>query len=148
MNTACLLHKDRPREKAMDYILQSLMALSVKKTWKIVWGEAKSERSELQNNALFGVAYKYLEEQTGNNKIQLHDYFCREFFGEKDQETFGKRSRQPRRTTTTDENGNRSVLSKFEFMQFYSFIQQHMAEKLGLSVPDPDPFWRDHQEAA
>ena len=41
----------------------------------------KRERSDLQNRALFGCAYKALRDQTGNDADDLHNYFCGEFFG-------------------------------------------------------------------
>lgn len=143
-----ILPKNQSREEPINRVLAAIMALPLDKPWRIRWSVYRKNRSEEQNNALWGVAYKYLRAETGNDKKSLHDYFCRQYFGEVDRTVFGKTRTQPFRTTTTDEHGEDDVLSTKNFMDFYSFIQQHMAERLGLNVPDPDPHWREHQEQA
>lgn len=113
---------------------------------KVTIGEAKKDRSLDQNNALYGVAYKALSEFTGYTGPELHDTFLRLYFGEVDRDVMGHKSRGPRRTTTTDEEGKRRLLSTMEFMDFYRFIQQKGAE-LGCWVPDPDPMWFMQRES-
>lgn len=143
-----ILPANASRESAMNRLLEAVMALPLNKPWRIRWAVYRKDRSEEQNNALWGVAYKYLRKETGNEKAGLHDYFCREYFGEVERTVLGRTRTYPRRTTTKDEHGEDDVLSTKDFMDFYAFIQQHMAEKFGLDVPDPDPQWRDHQVAA
>lgn len=142
-----LLPRLLPREHVVDRILQTIMGLPVAKGWRVTVEEAKKPRSNEQNNALWGVAYEAIRKATGNDPQDLHDYFCGERYGWVEHTMFGKRKRKPRRTTTTDENGNRSVLSTAEFMDFYAFIQQRMAE-FDVQVPDPDPAWREKEQAA
>lgn len=98
-------------------------------------------RSNRQNAALWGVAYKVLSDATGYTAEEMHTYFCMEFFGAEEYKVFGQRRRRPRRTTTTDENGNRDVLSTEDFCAFYAFIQQRAAETVQINVPDPDSNW-------
>jgi hypothetical protein len=112
---------------------------------KVTIAEAKKERSDPQNNALFGVAYKALGEFTGYTAPELHDVFLRGYFGTVEREIFGEIITRPRRTTTTDENGQRNKLSTVEFKAFYSFVQQKGAE-IGCWVPDPDPMWNVFKE--
>lgn len=98
----------------------------------------KKERSDPQNNALYGVAYKALSEFTGYTAPELHEVMLRAYFGEVEREVMGKTVITPRRRTTTDEEGRKSKLTTLEFCAFYSFIQQKGAE-IGCWVPDPDP---------
>lgn len=107
----------------------------------------RRERSDLQNRALWGCAYKALHEQTGNDADDLHTYFCGRFFGWIEKDIFGMRRRVPRRTTTKDEYGKRDVLQTDVMAEFYDFIQRESA-MAGFDVPDPDPDWWRESEAA
>lgn len=100
-------------------------------------------RSTLQNKALWGCAYRHLEEQSGNDPEDLHRYFCGEFFGWEKHEVMGAWTRRPKRTTTTNEQGERDVIDKLRMAEFYDFIQDRAA-KVGFDVPDPDPEWFKH----
>ena len=107
--------------------------------------EAKQERSEKQRASMFGCAYKALMAQMGlrgeRDKQELHEMFCGEFWGWRQAGMI----RRPVRTTTTDENGKRDVISVKDQLEFYAFIQQRSAE-FGYDVPDPDPMWRQRAE--
>jgi hypothetical protein len=101
-------------------------------------------RSDPQNNALFGVAYPPLMDHMGlrgeAEKLELHEYFCGEFFGWVEYEILGKKKQRPKRTTTKNEDGKRDVIGKLLFAEFYDFVQ-HRAALHGVVVPDPDPQW-------
>lgn len=126
----------------LSKIVAFLSALSPTRPWKITVCEFRKERSDDQNSALWGVAYPPLMEFTGFTKEELHDHFCRAFFGEVEYEIMGMLRMKPRRTTTVDENGKKNKISTLEFMDFYAFVQQKGAE-IGCYVPDPDPeYWR------
>lgn len=107
---------------------------------KITFERDVPTRSTLQNKALWGCAYKALEEQSGNDPEDLHRYFCGEFFGWEKHEVMGAWTRRPKRTTTTNEQGERDVIDKLRMAEFYDFIQDRAA-KVGFDVPDPDPEW-------
>ena len=99
------------------------------------------KRSDRQNNYLNGVAYKLLSDATGYERDDISEYLCGLYFGWKDKPMPGKRVVQiPIRTTTRDENGNRSVLKKLEFSEYVAFVQRFGA-KHGVYIPDPDPEW-------
>lgn len=136
------LPKLKERRAAIDRLLECVMNLPMERVWRINIEEAKAVRSDAQNNALWGVAYKAIREQTGNDKDALHEYFCGEYFGWTEAKIFGQRRKRPLRSTTTDENGHRSIMSKSDFAAFYAFIQQRMAEH-DVQVPDPDPDWQE-----
>jgi hypothetical protein len=53
----------------------------------------------------------------------------------------GVRQTKPRRTTTTNEAGERDVLSRDDMSRFYNFIVQTAAEQ-GCYIEDPNPMLR------
>lgn len=148
MNEQRIILPSSNRESAINRLVRFLSALPEGKPWALSVKQVKRQRSDPQNNALWGVAYKVLHEETGNDPENLHEYFCGEHFGWVEFEVMGKRKLKPRRTTTTDENGKRDVLPWDQFGDFYAFIQRRAAETVGVYVPDPDPEYleREHRE--
>jgi hypothetical protein len=122
-----------------------LSAVPLTEEFQVTIGPIKKERSDLQNKALYGVAYVALGEFTGYTAPELHEVMLRAYFGEVEREVMGKTVITPRRRTTTDEDGKKKKLSTLEFAAFYSFIQQKGAE-IGCWVPDPDPMFMLHKE--
>lgn len=125
-------------EDATPKLARLARTLDRAKAWRVTAEEHKRRRSDSQNSALWGVAYKVLRDETGNDPEDMHRYFCGEFYGWVEYEIFGQTRKKPRRTTTTDENGKRNVISTTDFMDFYAFIQQRAAETVGVYVPDPN----------
>lgn len=125
-------------------LFRFLSLLDVTKAWRITIGPVKKERSDLQNRALWGCAYKALYDATGNDPEDLHEYFCGEYFGWKETRILSRRRLKPKRSTTRDENGKRDVISTRDLSDFYAFIQRRAAETVGVYVPDPDPNWWHH----
>lgn len=142
-----LLPKDAPRDEAIARLIRYLHTLDAGKQWRVTVKRGGGVRSDAQNNALWGVAYPPIMEFCGlrgeRDREDLHEYWCGEYFGWVEYELLGRRKQRPRRTTTTDESGARSVMTKLDFMDFYAFIQQRAAEQ-GIFVPDPDPNWREN----
>lgn len=112
--------------------------LPARKSWKIEIREARKERSNEQNAALFGVAYVALSDATGYTPDELHAAFCRRFFGTVEVDVMGQAVSRPVRTTTTNEQGERDVMPAADFARFYDMVQQVGAEA-GVDVPSPDP---------
>jgi hypothetical protein len=121
--------------------------LPASKSWKIEIKEYRKERTTDQNAALFGLAYPIIAKATGNDVDDLHQAFCGKAFGWVDVEVMGEVRRRPRRTTTTNDEGERSVLSTIEFADFWAMVQRISAE-CGIDVPDPDPFYNSGRFAA
>lgn len=134
--------QERPRVLANAHAF--IDRLPVNKSWKIEIKEARRERSDPQNHALFGVAYPALEVATGYTKDELHDAFCRRFFGTVSREVMGATVSRAFRTTTTNDAGERDVIDASTFARFYDLVQQIGAEA-GIDVPSPDPM---HGQAA
>lgn len=116
----------------------SLDRLPLTKSWKVEIKEARKERSGDQNAALWGVAYPALTEATGYDADELHDALCRKFFGEVERQVMGQKVSRARRTTTTNEQGERDLIDAATFARFYDMVQRIGAEA-GIDVPSPDP---------
>ena len=113
-------------------------------TFKVTYEEVESTRKLNQNAALWAVAYPPIMESIGlrgeKEREEIHEYFCGEYWGWQHINILGKMKARPIRTTTTNEEGKREVISKSAMYDFYSFIQQRAAEN-GIFVPDPDPMY-------
>lgn len=121
------------QERPLSRVVAFLAALPRQKAWRLRIDELKGDRTDHQNGALFGVAYKPLCSHIGCMPDELHEIMCERFFGTKT--VFGKSF--PIRTTTTDEDGKRDVISWDKFSEFYAMIQQ-VGSELGVWIPDPD----------
>lgn len=128
------------REEIRRNLKAHIDRLEGSKSWRIEIKRAVKERTDVQNHALFGVAYPALEKETGFTKDELHFSFCCRFFGTVTKEVLGKTIYRPYRTTTNDAYGERDVLSTEEFARFYDMVQMVGAEA-GIVVPDPDPLF-------
>lgn len=127
-------------------LISFLSAIPNELAFQVTIAPIKKERSDLQNRALWGCAYETLHKATGNDKDDLHTYFCGEFFGWVEFDVMGQTRKRPARSTTKDQNGKRDVISTLQLSEFYEFIQQRAAETVGVYVPDPDPMWWSYEE--
>jgi hypothetical protein len=125
----------------LERIAAYLVRLDATKPWQLIVGPWKKERTLRQNNAMFGVAYKTLGDFMGHTEVELHDVMLRLYFGEVHSEVMGVRTVKPKRTTTTNEDGERDVLSRDDMSRFYNFIVQKAAEA-GCYIEDPNPLLR------
>jgi hypothetical protein len=117
------------RDAAIARVSAFLSACLPGKALRVTVEEVKRKRSDEQNRALWGVAYAALAKETGNNPNDLHEFFLGEHFGWEVYEVLGQKKRRPAKRS--------SRLSKIEFAEFYSFIQQRAAE-CGYYVPSPN----------
>lgn len=117
-------------------LLAFLEALPLDVAFEVVVRRAVRKRTDAQNAALFGYAYKELAAFTGYTVPEIHDVCLRGFFGEREVEVMGRVITKPRRTTTTDEHGKRDVLGKVQFSEYLAYVLNE-AGKLGLYLADP-----------
>ena len=136
--SAFYLHKDATRSTVLANVLSFLSRLPDTKAWKVEITQYVKARTDPQNHALFGVAYPAITEATGFTKDELHEAFCRRFFGTVEHEIMGQIVVKPYRTTTTGPDGKRDVIATAKFSEFYEMVKQVGAEA-GVYVPDPDP---------
>jgi len=132
------------REKALRLGQTVLSSLDELVAWRVTIEPLKASRTLSQNAYLWGVCYPPMSERSGYEAAELHEYLLGEFYGWVDKRVPKKPSNPrgqesvPRRTTTTNEHGKRSVLSTKEFAEYVDFVQRFAAEKLMLVIPDPD----------
>lgn len=134
-----VLNPGKNRTGVLANLVAFLGGLDPEKAWRITVKRETSERSEQQNRYLFGVAYPVISELTGTTVADLHEYFCGEFFGwrEVKQPVPGRVTmHKPVRTTTTDEDGKRDVMSSHDFGRFVDIVKARGAF-IGAFVPDP-----------
>jgi hypothetical protein len=132
----------------INSLVTVILALARLQDVRLTWGDVKKERSDQQNKALWGCAYEHLRTATGNDKDDLHEYFCGEYFGWEVREVMGMKKKYPKRTTTTGYDGKRDVITTLQLSDFYAFIQQRSAETVNVYIPDPNPEWWSHREQA
>jgi hypothetical protein len=142
------------RERALKLALDILSSLDELVAWKIVAEPVKHVRSASQNAYLWAVPNKMISDKTGYEAEEVHEYLCGQYFGWKDKKV-PKKPRNaegiesvPIRTTTTNENGKRCILTTMQFADYVDFVQRFAAQKLHLIIPDPDPAYMLHRERA
>jgi len=145
------------REIVIPRIAACLAALKRGKAYRITIKEEVDDRTVQQNRYLNGVPYKLLGDHFGYERDEISETMCGLYFGWREKKvprTPHNRSGirdVPMRTTTTDENGARDVLSARDFWEYVEFLQRFGA-KYGVYIPDPDPSYnkieRDSQERA
>jgi len=110
-------------------LLAFLDRLPMARKWKVAVTFYRKTRSDQQNRYLWGVAYKTLQDATGQEAQDWHEYMLGEHFGWEEYEMFGKRKIRPKQRS--------SKLTTMEFMDFVDFIQRRAAE-YGVYIPDPN----------
>lgn len=150
MSAPIVLPKGRT---SADRACAFLQALPTDKAWEVLVRPCATKRSDAQNRYWWSVVVKTLADSVGYESDEVHQYLCGAHFGWKDKRV-PKTPRNPEgvesvplRTTTRDDMGNHSVLSKTEFSDLVAFAQRFGAQR-GVYIPDPDPEWFMKEEAA
>jgi hypothetical protein len=126
------------RGDAVNRLAAVLLAALPGKRVKVEVKEYRKDRSNPQCRYLNGVAYKLLSDATGYERDDISEYLCIQFFGGRAKRVPGKRTvTVPLRTTTTDADGRRSVLTTQEFADYVAFVQRFGAQH-GVFIPDPE----------
>lgn len=145
------------RETVIARIAACLAGLKAGKAYRILIKEEADDRTVQQCRYLNGVPYKLLSDFTGYERDEISSHLCGLRWGFK-QVRVPRTQNNPRgiedrpvRTTTTDEQGNRDVLSTRDFWEYVEFCQRFGAQH-GVYIPDPDPSYkhlqRDQEQAA
>lgn len=142
------------RKSALKLALDILTSLDEMVAWKITAEPVKNIRSASQNAYLWAVPNKMISEATGYEAEEVHEYLCGAYFGWKDKRV-PKTPNNPKgmasvpiRTTTTNDQGKRSILTTMQFSDYVEFVQRFGATKLNIIIPDPDPMYMLHRERA
>jgi len=138
MATTFRLSKGDFRATVLANAISFISGLPDSRVWRIEVKEDRNSRSTQQCRYLNGVAFALLSEATGYERDDIAEYMNGTYFGWRDKLLPGKReTKVPVRTTTTDENGKRSVLDKMAFSDYVAFVQR-FAAKHGVFIPDPE----------
>ncbi len=107
-----------------------LSRLPAEKAWQVEVKPHSAKRSDQQNRYLWGVVYATMEDATGHDADDWHEYWLGEWGGWEVVEMLGQKKRKPLRRS--------SKLSRLEFSDYVGFIQTRAAQH-GIYIPDPDP---------
>lgn len=137
--------EDEVRRKARaQRVATFLSGLDPRKPWEVLVRPFKRSRTNQQSRYERGVACVLLSKAVGYEPEEIHEYLCGMYWGWR-QVACPKTPSNPRgirdvpiRTTTTNANGERDVLSRTEFADFVDFIQRFGA-KHNVFIPDPEP---------
>ena len=144
------------RERVIERISQFIAALPTRKAYRITIKQEADDRTVQQCRYLNGVPYNLLSEFTGYERDEISKHLCGLYWGFKQvrvprtQNNPNGIEDRPVRTTTTDEQGHRDVLSTRDFWDYVEFCQRFGAQ-YGVYIPDPDPSYklqRDEEQAA
>jgi hypothetical protein len=119
------------RVETVERIADIMRTVLPGKKVQVTVGQYRKSRSNQQNRALFGVAYKALSEATGNDPEDLHRYFKGEYGGWDVMDVMGQKCKVPKIRSST--------MTTSEFSDFYQFIQRRSAQA-GYNVPDPNEY--------
>lgn len=150
LDRAFVIPRTDQRDAAKARVCAYIDRLPDTSLWKVQVSATRPQRSEAQLRYLNGVCYKLIGDAIGYERDEVSEFMCGTFFGWRDKKVPKKPSNPtglesvPIRTTTTDENGARSVLNKQEFADYLAFVQRFAASK-GIHIPDPD---QSFEEAA
>jgi hypothetical protein len=132
-----VLSPNAARPKILAAALEYIRTLPEHRVWAVMIDAREKPRSNRQSRYLRGVAYPLLVAGLGHTADEWHQYMCGEFFGWVTRQLPGGRSESvPRRTTTTDENGKRDVMSSADFCDLVILVQA-TAAAAGVDIPDP-----------
>jgi hypothetical protein len=137
-----ILPKFAPRCPLADRVADLINNLPADKAWRVVVKETRPHRSDAQNNYLHGVCYQTISDAIGYEKHEVEEFLLGTYFGWKETRVPKKPSNpegidsKPIRRTTTNEHGERDVLSKTAFAEYVAFIQRFAASK-GVIIEDP-----------
>lgn len=131
-----VIRSDMPQ--VLTYCVSFLQKLAVEKPqqkWSVKIEEAKRARSLGSNNFYWGFVVTPMAEALGYSENEMHDELLGSYFGWVQKEFRGHVRDVPRRTTTTNENGERDVLTG-ERMRLYMAHCQKIAAEMGVCLPD------------
>lgn len=118
--------------------LEMILAMPDKALCVEVKRHVKS-RSREAENYLWGVCYPLMSDASGYEKVEIHDAMCRRYFGTTTTKVMGTQIERPLRTTTTNEHGERDVLSAGDYWDFTDFVIREAAVWYDIAIPEPDP---------
>lgn len=139
-----IIHKagDSTREAVLRNATAALAALDGKEAWAVTIKRYRKPRTSVANAYLWGVVYATMVRELGFCAEDWHEEMCIRYFGKVETPKPSGTVTTPWRTTTTDEMGERDVLSGAPFWDFIEFVRRQAAEA-GVYCPEPNERDRD-----
>lgn len=100
--------------------------------------EEKDVRTAAANRYLWGVVYKWIENETGQPKESIHAEMCEQFLRRQVHYVDKKTGLTVEKWYVAGSSG----LTPREFYEFVENVRLFAAEWHGISIPDPDPEYR------
>lgn len=134
-----IIHKagDSTRDTVLFNAAAALRSLDGKEAWAVTIKRYRKPRTTVANAYLWGVVYVALVRELGFTAEDWHVEMCIRYFGKVETPKPGGTYTTPWRTTTTDEMGERDVLSGAPFWDFIEFVRRQAAEA-GVYCPEPN----------
>ena len=118
------IHNYKTRQEAIDYI----SSLDLKKVHQVKITCKRGKRS-IDQNALYWMWLTCIEQETGNSKDDLHDYFRTIYLGVELRNVLGNDYSRLKSTT---------ILDTYQFKQYLDKIQIFANSELGITLPNPE----------
>jgi hypothetical protein len=129
---------DPIRDNVLANLRKEIDRLPPGTAWAVEIKRDRKPRTTASNAYLWGVCYPHVVRALGFNAEAWHEEMCIRFFGKiESRRPDGGIDVRPLRTTTTDERGNRDVLTGQPFWQFVEFLRRQASEG-GVYVPEPN----------
>lgn len=128
MKQSIIIAPDK-RPASLSKISDLIMRMRAGSSVLVEISEYKKRRSDEQNRYLWGVCYQAIQDATGQEAKDWHEYFLGEWSGWETYAMFGQKRKRPKRRS--------SKLNKLEFSDYVAFIQRRCSEN-GIYIPDPE----------
>ncbi len=135
------LGSNADRSKIVGLLVTAITSLDLSTPWEVVIRPVKLKHSPKQLRTLWW-AIGLLHKETGNDKDDLHDYWCGEFFGWVRTEVMGRIKLKPARTFMHNEEGVKDPMHLDQAVEMFDLMQRRSAQTMGIVIPDPDPNYR------
>ena len=116
---------------AKDKAIHRIKVLDAEKDWEVIIRRYRKPRSNAQLAYFWGGVVQTVVEETGNDKNDIHDFLCGEYFGWQECEMFGAKRKKPIRTLTSPE-----PLTVEEMVNFCEWCASRMAQE-NIIIPPP-----------
>ena len=131
-----MLYKVR-KGKGKDQVIEAIHELSEKDSYDIKISKKRWNRSISQNN-LYWLWLTCIEQETGQERDSLHEFFKAKFLGFSDIHVLGHEVTKVVSSTELD---------TAQFKNYLDKIQIFVSTELGIELPDPqDRYWSDFYE--
>lgn len=131
------LHPDSSRVGVLANCCAFLHKLDAGKAWRVTVKPYRKPRSLTANSYLWSAVYPEIVRALGHTDEDWHEFMCCQYFGTRHVVLCGAQHSRPIRTTTTDQDGKRSVLDSRSFWEFVEFVRDQAAAG-GVYVPGPN----------